>query len=154
MTAAHYRSTKTFGDLPCAHRQHRHPGHCRFVHGYSRTVTLVFAARELDENQFVVDFSSLKALKAWLEEMFDHTLLINQDDPELEAFRQLDARGVVKLKVLPNVGMEATAKLVFDYADQLIRKQTGDRAWVERVEMRENAKNSAWYSPGSAYVST
>ena len=124
------------------------------MHGYSRTVTLVFAARELDENQFVVDFSSLKALKAWLEEMFDHTLLINQDDPELEAFRQLDARGVVKLKVLPNVGMEATAKLVFDYADQLIRKQTGDRAWVERVEMRENAKNSAWYSPGSAYVST
>lgn len=154
MSAAHYRSTKTFGDLPCAHRQHLHPGHCRFVHGYSRTVTLVFAAKQLDANHFVVDFSSLKPLKAWLEEMFDHTLLLNHDDPELPVFRELHERGVVKLKVVPNVSMEATAKLVFDYADQLVRQQTGGRAWVEQVEMRENAKNSAWYRPGAAFVST
>lgn len=154
MSAAHYRSTKTFTDLPCAHRQHRHAGHCRFVHGYSRTVTLVFAAEALDENHFVVDFSSLKPLKAWLEQMFDHTLLINHDDPELETFRALHDRGVVKLQVVPNVSMEATAKLVFDFADELVRTQTAGRAWVERVEMRENAKNSAWYHPGSAHTST
>ena len=152
VTSLPFRSTKTFADLPCAHRQHLHSGHCRFVHGYSRTVTLTFAADALDENHFVVDFSALKALKAWLIEMFDHTLLINEGDPELPTFQQLHDRGVVDLRVVPNVSMEATAKLVFDYADALVRSDSAGRAWVEQVEMRENAKNSALYRPAPTPV--
>ncbi|MBX3185032.1 MAG: 6-carboxytetrahydropterin synthase [Polyangiaceae bacterium] len=145
--AACFRSTKSYYDLPCAHRQHRHAGHCRYIHGYSRSVHFVFAASALDENHFVVDFSALTPLKTWLEDLFDHTLLINEDDPELPLFRQLEERGVAKLRVVPNVSMEATAKLVFDFADPWLREQTQGRAWVEQVELRENQKNSARYCP-------
>lgn len=138
-----YRSTKRFTNLPCAHRTHSHEGHCRFVHGYSRSFKFYFEASELDEHGFVVDFSSLKELRAWLEHMFDHTLLISEDDPEREFFEEMHRRELCNLRVVPSVAMEGTAKLVFDYADHLIAGQTKGRAWVSKVEVHENDKNSA-----------
>ncbi len=137
------RSTKHYTDLPCAHRTHSHPGHCRFVHGYSRSFTFVFEAEELDGHGFVVDFSSLKPLKAWLEEVFDHTLLIAAADPELAFFQDMDARGLCQLRVLPQVSMEGTARYVYDFVSALVREQTQGRAWVASIEVRENMKNSA-----------
>ena len=142
---ARYQSSKSFHDLPCSHRQWRHTGHCRFIHGYSRSITFWFACDELDDKHFVVDFSDLKDLKAWLEHMFDHTMLINEDDPERATFESLHERGICDLRVMPNVGMEGTARYVFDHADAMIREKTGGRAWVVEVEARENAKNSARY---------
>ena len=43
-----YSCSKAFSGYPCCHRQWRHQGHCRFVHGYSRSFNLWFAATELD----------------------------------------------------------------------------------------------------------
>lgn len=140
-----YTSQKTFRNLPCSHRQWRHDGHCAFLHGYSRSYTFRFAARTLDERHFVVDFGKLKALKAWLEHWFDHTCLINNDDPELELFRELHQKGVVDLRVLPNVSMEGSAHFVWSYADALVRAATDGRAWCFAVEARENDKNAATF---------
>ncbi len=139
-----FTSTKTYTNLPCAHRQHAHPGHCRFIHGYSRSIKFYFAARELTQDtQFVVDFGDLKAVKQWLEDMFDHTMLINENDPERELFEEMHKRGVCDLRVMPNVGMEGTSKYVFMHVDPLIRERTNGRAWVWKIETRENDKNSA-----------
>lgn len=138
-----YRSTKTFHNLPCAHRLHSHEGHCRFVHGYSRSFTFWFEASHLDEHDFVVDFSSLGSLRAWLEQMYDHTLLIGEQDPELPFFREMHARGLCDLRVVPSVTMEGTARFVFDQVDEMIRNRTDGRAWLAKVEVRENDKNSA-----------
>ena len=139
---SHFTSIKTFRNLPCSHRQWRHAGHCAFIHGYSRSYTFHFAARELDTNHFVVDFGSLVDLQRWLEHWFDHTCLINADDPELTLFRTLHERGVLDLRVLPNVSMEASARFVWAYADQLVRSATNHRAWCFSVEARENDKNA------------
>lgn len=96
-----YRSTKRFWNLPCAHRQHKHKHkqHCRFVHGDSREFKFWFEASELDENNFVVDFAALKELKSWLMDWFDHTVLVNQDDPELDTFKDLEQRGILQLRI-------------------------------------------------------
>jgi len=142
---ARYRSTKRFWNFPCCHRQHKHDGHCRFIHGYSREFKFWFECTHLDENNFVVDFSALDELKSWLEHMFDHTVLINADDPERALFEQMHAREVVNLRILPSVSMEATAKYVFEYADVLVRKSTAGRCWVAKVLVAENDKNSAEY---------
>lgn len=138
--------TKTYADLPCSHRAWRHAGHCRFVHGYSRSFTLYFAASEVDECGFVVDFGSLKPLKAVLEHLFDHTLLLNADDPELPTFEALHEREVVDLRVLAHCGMEGSARLVWELADALVRQQTGGRAWCFACEARENVKNAVVFS--------
>ena len=70
-----YSCSKTFSSYPCTHRQWRHNGRCRFVHGYSRSFSFWFRARELDGCGFVVDFSSLRELEARLAAQFDHTFL-------------------------------------------------------------------------------
>lgn len=138
-----YRSSKTFRGFPCAHRRWRHDAHCSFVHGYDREITVWFEAHRLDEHGFVMDFGSLRPLRAWLESQFDHTLLLDEDDPLIPQFRSLEDAGACRLILLPDVGMEGSAHHVFTYAQDWIHKLTQGRVWVHSVEMRENQKNSA-----------
>ncbi|WP_217909819.1 6-carboxytetrahydropterin synthase [Pseudenhygromyxa sp. WMMC2535] len=142
MSAVRLQSTKRFSNLPCAHRTHNHDGHCRFVHGYSRSFKFYFEAESLDARGFVVDFSGLGALRAWLEHMFDHTLLISASDPELGFFQDMDARGLCQLRVLPAVSMEGTARFVYEHAQPMIHELSGGRAWIAELEVWENDKNS------------
>ena len=92
--------SKSYDDFPCSHRQWRHKGHCSFVHGYSRSFTFWFAAKELDDNGFVVDFSSLKPLEKRLKEQFDHTFLINKDDPLLDYWEKLHNLEALDLRIM------------------------------------------------------
>jgi 6-pyruvoyltetrahydropterin/6-carboxytetrahydropterin synthase len=55
--------SKTYRDIPFAHRQHRHEGHCSFLHGHNWSVEIEFACSQLDERGFVVDFGGLGYLK-------------------------------------------------------------------------------------------
>lgn len=142
-----FRSTKRFTGFPCTHRQWKAESHCRFVHGYSREFYFEFAASELTQEGWVVDFGGLKELKNWLDEVFDHTFLVAQDDPELESFKELDKKGVIQLRVLPNPGMEGTALYVYEQGTKILEKLYGKRAWITKVEVRENEKNSAFYLP-------
>jgi 6-pyruvoyltetrahydropterin/6-carboxytetrahydropterin synthase len=138
--------SKRFSDYPCCHRQWRHPGHCRFVHGYSRSFTCWFQARRLDRHGFVVDFSSLRPLEQRLAAQFDHTFLVNADDPLLDQWRALHEQGALDLRVMENVGMEASAELVWHWANELIQQQEGGRACCWRVEARENDRNAACFT--------
>ena len=140
-----FRSSKTFRNFPCAHRKWRHPGDCALVHGYSREFTVWFEATQRDENGFVVDFGALKAVRAWLEERFDHTLLLDADDPMLPEFRRLEGLGACRLTVFEDVSMEGTAKFFYDWLDAWVREQSEGRARVYSVECRENDKNSSVY---------
>jgi len=142
MSAA-FTCTKTFSGYPCCHRQWRHPGHCRFVHGYSRSFTFSFRATELDRHGFVVDFSSLGALQQRLAHQFDHTFLVNADDPLLEQWQALHEQGALDLRVMENVGMEASAELVWRWANELLEQREGGRSCCWKVEARENEKNAA-----------
>lgn len=144
---AKYTSTKRFIGFPCTHRQWRAESHCRFVHGYSREFYFEFACNELTKEQWVMDFGGLKEVKKWLEFMFDHTFLASEDDPYLDEFVRLDKEGVIQLRVLPNAGMEGTAKFVYDHVNQMVQKSTQNRVWVTKVEVRENEKNSAFFEP-------
>ena len=140
-------STKRFRGFPCTHRQWKADSHCRFVHGYSREFYFEFECNELTQEMWVMDFGGLKEVKAWLEDMFDHTFLAASDDPYLETFEKLDKEGVIQLRVLPNAGMEGTAKYVFDNVNKMVQKSTNSRVRVIKVEVRENEKNSAFYIP-------
>ena len=142
-----YISTKNFIGFPCTHRQWKADSHCRFVHGYSRSFYMEFEASQLTQEGWVVDFGGLKEVKKWLEYMFDHTFLASEDDPELENFQKMDKAGVIQLRVLPNVGMEGSAKFVYEKVNKMISDMTQGRAWVTKVECRENEKNSAIYIP-------
>jgi 6-pyruvoyltetrahydropterin/6-carboxytetrahydropterin synthase len=142
-----YRSSKTLNNFPCSHRRHVHKGHCAFVHGYSRSFTFWFEADELAPGTgFVMDFGQMKEVKAWLDYRFDHTLLLDEDDPLLGKFRDLEKLGACRIITFDSVGMEGTAKYVFDNVRRMIRIQTHGRVRLVSVECRENNKNSAIYA--------
>ncbi|QPN66599.1 6-carboxytetrahydropterin synthase [Synechococcus sp. CBW1006] len=146
--------SKTFSGYPCCHRQWRHSGHCRFVHGYSRSFTVWFRAHQLDQHGFVVDFSALSGLEQRLADQFDHTFLVNADDPLLPDWQRLHARGALDLRVMDNVGMEASAELVWGWANTLLREQEEGRACCWKVEARENEKNAACYEATPTWFRT
>ena len=140
-----FTSTKKFTGFPCTHRQWRAESHCRYVHGYSREFYFEFMCNERTVEGWVVDFGGLKEVKTFLEYHFDHTFLAAADDPELATWQELNSKGIIQLRVLPNPSMEGTAQWVFEETDKMVRAKTKGRAWVTMVEVRENEKNSAIY---------
>ncbi len=140
-----FTCSKHFQGFPCCHRQWKHPGHCRFVHGYSRSFVFWFGSKRLDNNGFVVDFSGLKPLVEKLRYQFDHTFLVNQDDPLLPEWQKLHEKGALDLRIMENVGMELSAKLAWEWANSFLFKRDDGRTCCWRVEAPENEFNSARY---------
>jgi 6-pyruvoyltetrahydropterin/6-carboxytetrahydropterin synthase len=144
-----YRSTKSYDHaegLSCCFRQWRAThSHCSLIHGYALAFKFVFATHQLDERNWCFDFGGLKPVRAWLHEMFDHTMIVAADDPQLARLQELDRAGVAKIKVLPAVGCEAVARNVFDHVAQFVQAESAGRVWLESVEVREHGGNSAIY---------
>jgi 6-pyruvoyltetrahydropterin/6-carboxytetrahydropterin synthase len=149
-----YRSTKTYGHevgLSCAFRQWRAASHCRRIHGYALAIRLEFEADELDERNWVVDFGSLKSFKRWLEDTFDHTLLVARDDPERGLLLTLGTLGVAHVVLVERVGCEAFAQLIYEAAERwLLENDYSPRVRMASVEVREHGANSAIYSQPAA----
>ncbi len=145
-----YRSTKFYDHnegLSCCFRQWRaNHSHCRLIHGYALAFKFVFATYQLNECNWCFDFGGLKPIKAWLKDMFDHTMLVAEDDPERARFEQMHQDGLINLRVLPAVGCEATAKHVFDYVAHFVQEESAARVWLESVEVMEHGGNSAIYA--------
>ncbi|HEY1097155.1 MAG TPA: 6-carboxytetrahydropterin synthase [Alphaproteobacteria bacterium] len=145
---ARYFATKTYSPergFSCTFRQWRADSHCKFLHGYALGVKMIFASEELDERHWVYDFGGLKWVKAFLEEHFDHTTCIAADDPELTTFKELDAKGLIQLRVLPAIGCESFAKFIYDFIQPRVVDETEGRVVLHSIEVFEHSGNSAVY---------
>lgn len=143
-----YYSTKRYGHergLSAVFRQPHADSHCRFLHGYSLAFTFKFGCEHLDHKNWVVDFGGLKPLKEWLENMFDHKVVIDKNDPMIQKFYDLDESGLCELTVFDGVGVEKFAEHAYKFADQLVRDMTDGRCYVVSVECAEHGANSATY---------
>jgi 6-pyruvoyltetrahydropterin/6-carboxytetrahydropterin synthase len=157
---AKFYSTKTYGNdrgLSCCFRQWRSThSHCSLLHGYSIGIKLIFESDTLDDKNWVMDFGGLKEFKEWSEYMFDHTLVIAQDDPHLDMFQKMaslglqDKGGVCDLRIVPAVGCEMFAKMAYDKMAELLasgnmRYPVNPSVRVKSVEVFEHGANSAIY---------
>jgi 6-pyruvoyltetrahydropterin/6-carboxytetrahydropterin synthase len=143
--------TKRYDDLPFAHRQPKHDGHCAWIHGHNWCFEFEFGCTATDECGFVVDFGKLKWLKEWIYERFDHTLLLNADDPMLPYLRNaLDSQVgerenllLAKIVVVPDCSSEGLAAWLLDKANEVVQQFTSGRVFIHRVSVIEDSKNSA-----------
>ena len=96
---------------------------------------------------WIVDYGifSRNGLKDWMNDMFDHTMLIEKDDPFYDIFEQMGQMGLAKPVFLDRIGAESAAKLVFDKFNDTFSKTEGGRVKVVKVECFENNKNSSCY---------
>ena len=144
-----YYSTKTYGHnigLSAVFRQpNADHSHCHLLHGYSLAFKFTFGCKELDNKNWAVDFGSLKPLKKWLEDHFDHKTAVDINDPHLDKLKELEKHDLAEIVEFDGVGAEMFAKHAFDFADKLIREQTNNRCYVVEVECMEHGANSAIY---------
>ena len=145
-----FTSTKEYHDaFPCAYRQWRADSHCNMIHGYSFSMKFYFGTNDLDVRNWAADYGGLKELKAFLENLFDHTLLVAEDDPEIETFKLLAEKKMAKLTFLPKLGCESLADMLYKYVNGVyIPDMWGPgeagRLWCYRVEVRETQSNMAF----------
>jgi 6-pyruvoyltetrahydropterin/6-carboxytetrahydropterin synthase len=145
--------TKTYPHslgLSCCFRQPEATSHCRDPHGYPLEFELKFVARELDENNWVLDFGGLKPVKQMLIDTFDHRTILADDDPALYDFQILYRKyGFREIFMLPAVGCEAFATYVANEVTDILSPVFTANAHrglaLVSVECREHAGNSATY---------
>ena len=144
-----YQSTKTYGNdlgLSACFRQWRADhSHCSLLHGYSLGFRFTFEAIKLDRKNWVYDFGGCKWIKKFLEDTFDHKLVVAEDDCALEGIKELQNGGVADIVVLPDVGCEKFAEYVYNKVSPRVRKETDDRVHLYSVECFEHGANSAIY---------
>jgi hypothetical protein len=67
--------------------------------------------------------------------MFDHTLVIAQDDPYLDIFKGMavyglqDQGGMCDLRVVDGVGCEKFAEIAFNVLNEIIKTYQSGKAW-------------------------
>ena len=150
-----FQSSKVFDGFSTVFRQWKATEtHCKFIHGYGISFKVYFEG-ELDEKNWVWDFGGMKRAKtlidnqqpkAWMDYMFDHTLIIAEDDPELRAFQQMDKAGVAQLRVIPATGAEKFAEYIFNKINDFVQTETESRVRVTKVKFMEHGKNAAYYA--------
>jgi len=145
---AKYISTKTYRQIgPVAYRQWRADSHCNLIHGYALSFHFEFECDTLDARNWCMDFGGLKDLKSSLEDWFDHTLLVAQDDPKREDLLNLGKLGLAKITEVEKTGCEGIAEFLYEYVNTIYLPMYGkteaERIWCCKVEVRETDSNMA-----------
>jgi 6-pyruvoyltetrahydropterin/6-carboxytetrahydropterin synthase len=108
-----------------------------------------FGTDNLDARNWASYYGGITELKSVLESQFDHTLLVAEDDPELEFYQEMQRRNLAKLTRLPKLGCEGLADQLYRYVNGVyIPDMWGageaERLWCYRVEVRETQANMAF----------
>jgi len=149
-----FQSSKVFDGFSTVFRQHTaETTHCRFVHGYGISFKIYFEGK-LDERNWVWDFGGMKRAKTqidgkspkeWMDFMFDHTLIVAENDPFKNAFIEMGEAGAAQVRVIPATGAEKFAEFIFNKVNEFVIKETEGRVKVIKVKFMEHGKNAAYY---------
>ena len=150
-------SSKVFDGFSTCFRQWKATDtHCRFLHGYGISFKIWFEG-ELDDRNWVWDFGGMKRAKGkidgmspkdWFVHMFDHTIVVAEDDPEIIGFKHMDQMGVAQVRIVPATGAEKFAEFIYNKVNPFIVAETENRVKIAKVEFMEHGKNAAAYLPG------
>lgn len=133
-----------YHDISCGHRVFGHESKCAHLHGHNYRIhfTIEPDNRQLDLIGRVLDFSVIKErLCEWLENNWDHKMLIWVDDPYLDDLLDIDPDGVVPVEFNPTA--ENMAKHLVEDVAPLQLRGTGCVLVSCRVE--ETRKCSATF---------
>lgn len=154
-----YRICKIF-TVESGHMLSKHPGRCRYPHGHTRRIEVVVSSEELDANDMVLDFKSLKLAVSEYIERLDHAMAVNSNDPLLDAIRAIHPESLIVFDGRDPT-TEVIAKDLFEFvADVLSAGFVGISAAgntysipagaveLERVRVWETPDSWAEFGPG------
>jgi 6-pyruvoyltetrahydropterin/6-carboxytetrahydropterin synthase len=111
-------------------------GKCRHPHGHNGRVEVEISAAHLDRLGMVMDFDDIKKnIQTWIDENFDHKMILRKDDPLVEVLKKLD-EPVYLFEDNPTA--ENIARVIFGIVK-------GKGIPITRVTVWETEKSSAVY---------
>jgi len=150
-----FQSSKVFDGFSTVFRQWKATEtHCKFVHGYGISFKVYFEG-DLDHRNWVWDFGGMKRAKTqidgkspkeWMDYMFDHTLVVAEDDPFKNAFIEMGEAGAAQVRIIPATGAEKFAEYIYTKLNKFVNTETEGRVRVTKVKFMEHGKNAAYYS--------
>ena len=136
-------TAERYHDISMGHRVVGHESKCRRLHGHNYRIHFTCAAPQTDALGRVIDFGVLKErLCLWLEEHWDHKMMLWQEDPLLPALQAIAPQDLVIVPFNPTA--EAMARYLTEVIAPTQLQGTGATLVSCRVE--ETAKCAATYS--------
>lgn len=139
--------TKVYRDIPFAHRQQNHDGHCQFIHGHNWSFEFTITAVARDECGFVIDFGKMNFVKKFLAQ-FDHALVLSISDPHklwIKGQQQL-----FQIVEVPDSSCEGLAEYCYrEIAHEIDQVDDFHQRGVHllSVTVHEDERNSATFQP-------
>lgn len=132
-----------YHDISMGHRVVGHENKCRHLHGHNYRIHFVCTAPILDELGRVIDFGVIKQrLCLWLEEHWDHKMMLWQEDPLLPSLSAIVPDDLIIVPFNPTA--EQMASYLVDHVGPQQLAGTGVSLISVRIE--ETRKCSATYS--------
>jgi len=135
-----YQVTKVI-EFSYGHRLVGHEGKCRYLHGHNGMLEVDVASDQLDRLGMVIDFGDVSdVVKTWVNENFDHRLILNRTDP---LAKSLVEAGEPVVLIDANPTAETLARLIWEAAHKNGLKLTEVRLW-ETSTSRATYRGGAW----------
>lgn len=141
-------------EFSAAHRLMHHKGKCRNVHGhnYKAVVTLTGDVDKGGDTGMFIDFGDArKEIKSWIDEKWDHALLLNSSDPLLElgsCNRPAYPSGISSFAKVYSFEQDPTAEELASTLFLEISERFPEGVDVSRVEIHENSRSTATVTGG------
>ena len=139
----------------CAgHRLFNHGGKCEHFHGHNYVADFFVTGETQDSVGRVVDFAELKIrCKGWLDEHWDHSFLISeQDDNARRALQMVVPSRFFELPYNPTA--ENMAKFLLEEVCPNVLQGTGGRAIRVRIWETDESYAEAIVDEATGFVST
>jgi 6-pyruvoyltetrahydropterin/6-carboxytetrahydropterin synthase len=126
-------------DFCYGHRLLRYQGKCAHLHGHNGRVEVTVAAKGLDQQSMVTDFSEVgRIVRGFIDAHLDHKLLLHKDDPLAAVLKRHD-------EPLYLMDRDPTAEAIARLICESAREQGLD---VSEVRLWETPSSVASYVPG------
>lgn len=129
----------------CAgHRLVGHEGKCANLHGHNYTAQIFVTGQQTDELGRIVDFSVINRLfKGWIDEHWDHGMLIwDQDEEAIQAVQSMSRHRLFCMPYNPTAENMARF-LLTEVAPELVSQIEGYFVQVTKVVIWETETSSA-----------
>ncbi len=143
-----YQIRKELREFCAAHRLIKdYPGKCRNLHGHNYLVTVTFQSESLNQYDFVVDFTEVRALcEDWVNDHLDHSVIVSEDDKVLLDFVRNTNEHHFVLQGQRSTSAECFAEFLFYKFNELLSKSDIDCSHglkIVAVEVAETSESSA-----------
>ena len=124
------------------HRLLNYPGKCASPHGHTFRAEIIIEGDSLDPLGLVMDFGDIKrAIKAWIDDHWDHGFLVNSEDDELINALAAVAEAKVYKFAGVNPSAEAMARELFSVARGMLgTRLAAVRIWESKSQYAEFLK--------------